>query len=175
MNWFKRLSVAHKIRVLLIGAAAAALLTAVGLLAVLEGRTFREQLVSRISTIAAITAENAIAVTGFEDRAGAAKLLTSLRSEPSIRDAAIVTMKGAVLAERLEGPQVSAFNTLAAVDLSRTSARFDGSYLYVDAPIRLEDETLGFLRVRASLSDLYATLATYCWIAIAITLVSLGI
>jgi hypothetical protein len=78
-NWFKRLPVAQKIRLIIIATAAAALLVAIGLLAIVEAVGFRQQLASRIATLAQITAVNATAITEFQDGAAAQTLVSSLQ------------------------------------------------------------------------------------------------
>ena len=190
-GWFKRLPVAQKIRFIIVATAAAALLVAIGLLSVLEAVGYREQLANRIATLAQVTAVNATAITEFQDRAGAQTLVNSLGSDPSVTVADIFTAAGDAIAEhtrvKSDAPvHLSDLRTVAArhaeafdgapmFDSRGVQLAFHGDHLDATAPIRLDGETIGYVRVEASLAQLYETLALYAWTAIVIMLAALAV
>jgi two-component system, sensor histidine kinase and response regulator len=185
--WFLRLPLAKKIRVLIVGTTTAALLIAIGLLGALEVLEYRQQIASRISTLAEITAVNAGAVTEFQDQAGAQTLVQSLSSEPAIETAQIFTLNGTSLAHfrRYAGANDSfqsiskqhsvAFDSGWMFDTTANRSAFHNGHVEVTAPIRLNDEAIGFVRIEASLSALYKTLALYAWTALGVSLTALVI
>ncbi|HYM34431.1 MAG TPA: histidine kinase dimerization/phospho-acceptor domain-containing protein, partial [Steroidobacteraceae bacterium] len=188
-NWFKRLPVAQKIRLIIIATAAAALLVAVGLLAIVEAVGFRQQLSNRIGTLAQITAVNATAITEFQDGAAAQTLVSSLRSEPAVALAEIFAASGESIAQHTTSRHAApaqnlrtttanhgaAFGDNAMFDATGVQSAFHGDHLDATAPIRLNGETIGFVHIEASLVQLYETLALYAWTAVIIMLAAMAV
>ena len=58
-------------------------------------------------------------------------------------------------------------------DESAVRYAFHESHLDVTAPIRLDGETIGYVHIDASLTQLYSTLATYGWIALGVSVLAL--
>ena len=97
-RWYRRLPITHQVTVLMVATATAALVVSIVMLGAMEAYSFRQQLVNRVSTLAQITAVNAVAATEFEDPKAAATLVNSLRSEPAIEIAQIFASGGQTLA-----------------------------------------------------------------------------
>lgn len=186
---YRRLPITKKVTVLIVATATAALLAAMLLLGAMEAYSFRQQLVNRVSTLAKITAVNAVAATEFQDVKAAGTLVSSLRTEPAIEIAQIFDRGGGeALAsyartndshvaigglERIRAEHLEL--GIKLFDPSRPQSAFHASHLDVTAPILLDDEAIGYVRIVASMDALYQTLALYAWIALGIALAALGI
>lgn len=188
--WFKRQSIPAKIRLLIMGTAAAALIVAVSLLSMVEVIGYRQQLVNRIATLAQITAANAAAAAESADSAAAKTLMQSLSTEPTIESAQFFDRHGGLLAFDSIAPNdaaltiarsdakhahADAFPFARMFDDSGVQSAFHGNHLDVTAPIRLRGEVIGHIYIVATLTHLYETLLLYAWTTVVIMLAALAI
>ena len=141
--------------------------------------------------MAKITAVNAVALTKLRDRKAAGVLVQSLRSDPTIESAQILTADDDSLAhyqrnedrqefsnpdapsenaargtQRLRNVHGPAFPSASMFDAVAVRSGSHGSHVDITAPIRLDDEIIGFVYIQASLEQLYSTLASYAAIAV---------
>lgn len=189
-RWYRKLPITRKITVLIVATATAALLVAILLLGAMEAYSFRQQLVNRISTLAEITAVNAVAATEFQDAKAAHTLVNSLRNEPAIEVAQIFEGDGRALAsyarlnnshaalssiEQIRSEHRNEPDAASMFDPQRPRGTFHASHLDVTAPVLLEGEAIGFVRIVASLEALYRTLAVYVGVAFVVAGAAIGI
>jgi two-component system, sensor histidine kinase and response regulator len=133
-----------------------------------QAASYSRSLLERLGVVAAMVAGNATAAVEFSDSRQAAKLLGSLQADPDIESGALLTADGQVLSTyRREGGTAGtdgssdswAETHLAEAGAGRASVsrlRLNGvDYL---SPIVLNNEAIGYLRVRASLERLHGQL-----------------
>jgi len=188
--WFKRQSIPIKIRLLIVGTASAALLLAVGLLSLVEVIGYRQELTSRITTLAQVTAANATSTVELQDSAAATTLLRSLSSEPAIESTHLFGKGGLLLAHDSHQPISPAADTdrdtIAEMhaepfasgrmfDAGGVQSAFHDNHVDVTAPIRSNSETIGHVYIRANLTHLYETLFLYAWTTVVIMLAALAV
>lgn len=158
---------------LLVGLVAAAVLVAgVTLLCWHEYQRGREALVQRTLGIARVTAANAVPAIEYADPHAARELLASLGREPGILHAELLDSASRPLAQfsasdsRLAAAATSATRSELAQVLEEEPAgplrqpywHFDEDHLDLRAPVLLEQQLLGELRVVASTAELRNTL-----------------
>jgi len=189
VKWYRRLPITKKVTALIVATATAALFVAILALGAMEAYSFRQQLVNRVSTLAEVTAVNAVAATEFQDAKVSNTLVNSLRTEPAIEIAQIFDSGGRALAsysranpdstiataERIgaDHPLDAALHDILQSKTPRSV--FHRSHLDVTAPVLLDGEAIGFVRIVASMDALYRTLAVFGWIALAISAAAMGI
>jgi signal transduction histidine kinase/ActR/RegA family two-component response regulator/HAMP domain-containing protein len=122
-----------------------------------EFLTFRQSTVRQLSTVAAIVANNSTAVLAFQDRSGAKEILSALRAEPHITEAALYDETGAVFSTY---PDVDAGNGVPARPAG-DGFRFDQSFLTGFQPVIQNDKRLGTLYVKSDLKAVSARFRLY--------------
>jgi signal transduction histidine kinase/DNA-binding response OmpR family regulator len=184
-SWYARVPIAKKIQLLLIATAGSALLVAVVVLGSIEAYNFRQQILDRVSTLAEMTAVNAVAAAEFQDTKSAQNLVESLRAESAVHLAGIVSADGKQLATYIvRGADTGARPTGLPLQAmrdprgmfadKRIAHQFHGSHLDVVAPIRLDSDLIGFVWIEASLDKLFDTLSLYAWTSLLVSFASLG-
>ena len=169
-NW----SLALRIRLLTVFTAAAVVVSAVTLLGWHEYGQGREQLVQRTLGVARVTAANAVSAIEYADPHAARELLSGLGREPGILYAELLDQAGRPLAQF-----AATDSRLAAADTAATRAElnqilqhdvsgpahaafwhFDSDHLDLRAPVLLEGQVLGELRLIASTAEVRDSLRT---------------
>ena len=167
-NW----SLALRIRLLIGLAATAVVVMALALLGWREYQQAREQLVQRTLGVARVAAANAVAAIEYADPHAARELLASLGREPGILHAELLDAAGRPLAQfSASEPKLAAAKTAATraeLDeiLQQASTgrapqaywHFDDDHLDLRAPVLLERQLLGELRLVASTAETRDTL-----------------
>jgi two-component system, sensor histidine kinase and response regulator len=187
---FQRLALSVRIRVVVGVTSAAALLLAVLALGMVEIFEYRQQLVGRIASLAQVSAANATGATEFQDRATAARVIRSLSSDPSIDSAQLSHINGEILAhytrekdqghpaqmslDALRHMHAPAFTGARMFDTERVLHAFHQTHLDVTAPVRLDGQAIGYVRIEASLHQMFATIATFGWIALGVCVAALA-
>jgi signal transduction histidine kinase/DNA-binding response OmpR family regulator len=153
------------IRQKLIGFAAAT--TAVALLLSGAGMmtydyvTFRETKLSNVAAIAEVVGLNSAASLAFEDKAGAKKLLESLRVKPSIVGACLYRADGTLFV-CYERPGGAAVFTIPAA--REDSGVFEDNRLRLFRTIMLDGERAGRIYLESDLTELRSRLVSFAWI-----------
>ena len=129
--------------------------------------SYRNVTVERLAVATGIVARNATASVEFEDARQATSLLKSLGAESSIRTGAIVSADGAVLAQVGDALRIDAISfdpehwgQTEQARLESFAHRFSLRRIDTITPIRLHDELLGYVFVRAGLDRLHRELIT---------------
>jgi PAS domain-containing protein len=113
--------------------------------------SFRQRMVSDLSTLADMLADNVTAAISFIDHKDAEKVLNSLRAKPSIVFARIDLENGPVFAQYKSDRDVFVFDEkLPRVD----SYRFVKDRLVMSRKIMLDDQRLGTLYLQSDLREL---------------------
>jgi two-component system, sensor histidine kinase and response regulator len=151
MFWKRDLSLASKLRLLVMGAAVlAVLLVAVGL-ETARVYSLRQTLADRLVTLATVVAQNA--ATSPRSRSGdaATQVLATLRAEHDVRAATLYDSAGTVLADlELDGGSASAEPAGFAAETA--TIRFRGlARATIRVPVMLGDARTGTLRLEANL------------------------
>ncbi|PWF41457.1 GGDEF-domain containing protein, partial [Massilia glaciei] len=122
---------------------------------------------------ARIVGNNSAAALMFRDGPAGEETLSGLAASPSVTGAAIFDAGGATLAryQRSNAPQLAP----PSPELAAAGHAYHADHLDVAEPIRVNDQQIGFVRIRASLDGLFARLFTYAGLTLGIALCSLGL
>ena len=130
----------------------------------IEYRLFRDTLVQQMTALAEIVAETSRAAVAFDDAGTADVMLQSLRAEGAINSAQLYRANGTRLAsydaggrdfEREDAEDGEWLVAGVSSQVATTLHRFDGDYLDVLAPIRLDGETIGYVHLDGNFSGFY--------------------
>jgi signal transduction histidine kinase len=137
-------------------------------LATYEYVTFRKTMVQNLSVLAEVIGGNSMAALAFDDSRAAIEVLSALQAEASVVSASLYDAEGRLFASRPENEVPSPM----AVDPEETGYhRFEGSSLFMSKPVVLDRESLGSVRIKANMEEIYVRLRGY---AIIVILVLLG-
>ena len=147
----RRRSVREKLSfVFSISFAATLLITVGGFSGILlydRSRSFVEELVS----IAKVGSSTSRAALTFSDRPAAERILSAFASKPSITFAALVMRDGTILAVHGKRPQLPAYTPMPV----KTITNWTADYVEVLEPVVLDNELIGYLRIRSGLDSFY--------------------
>ncbi len=166
MRWLSTLPLATKLRVSIGYAAGVALLVASGLYITAEAISLRDSLSRHLVTLTSAVAKNTAGALTFGDRQLAGELLSSLQADPSIRSVTLEDATGQVLVDLSfaggRPPQAGEPLTGRAAGergASTSGAHFHGlTHAHVVAPVILDGERIGTVRLDAELTQLYVQL-----------------
>ncbi len=151
-------SIQKKLRRMLLAISAVVLLLAVGTFVTYEVLAFRKSHKQIISTVAAVLADNCNSSLVFQDVQDGERLLTSLRTEPTIHLAVLYDTNRTVFA-------LYPTNTIAAAlpkTLGHDRNAYENGKLVIVQPVRDElQKRVGTLYLEADLSPLYQRLQLY--------------
>jgi diguanylate cyclase (GGDEF)-like protein len=152
-------------------AAAAAVFAASVALIVIQFLALRGALADDMRVQARIVGNNSAAALMFQDALAGEETLRGLAVSPSVTGAAIFDARNATLAsyQRHNAPQLAA----PTAELAAAGHIYHFGYLDVVEPIDVNNQQIGFVRIRASLDQLFARLFTYAFLTLAIALCSL--
>jgi len=146
-----RLSIKRKLILMIMAVSSVALLFASLAFITFQWFSFRQRMVSDLSTLADMLADNVTAAISFIDHKDAEKVLNSLRAKPSIVFARIDLENGPVFAQYKSDRDVFVFDEkLPRVD----SYRFVKDRLVMSRKIMLDDQRLGTLYLQSDLREL---------------------
>lgn len=171
------LPVRYKVTAIAVMTTTIVLVLASALFVALEINNYRRALVQELTAIAQITSSNSTAAILFNDIPAAQETLGALKARPNIQSASIYTLDGDQFA-RFGG----AVGTIDWVrELGSTIGANSGvrnrqpysltwSLSAVDlyGPVIFDDEIIGAIHIRSSLTQLYATFETYLGVVLLI-------
>lgn len=165
MKQFKNLSIERKLRTIIIIACMGAFFMLSSAFIVNEIVTFRKGMLHNISTLSDVVGINSTAAIAFQDQETLKELLDSLRAEPQVVAACIMTDKKSVLATFINSTEhdlanISAWtaDATAFAELVNEGHRFSRTYFDYVRPIALNNKIIGSIFIRAGLQDLYYNL-----------------
>jgi len=155
--WFRRQSVAGKLRTTALVTSGATLIAACSVFAVYDYANSRSRLVRDVTMLADIVGTNSTAALTFKDAAAATDMVRATAVNGHIFDARLYSRDGSLLAsylrEGLSWGHVMADEELPAPGAS--AAVFEGDHLRVVRPIVLEQQVIGSIVVESSTGDIW--------------------
>jgi signal transduction histidine kinase/CheY-like chemotaxis protein len=161
MRHRRKLSIQTKLTILLALTACVAVLLACAAIVVNDLRTLRASLVQRLNAEASVFGAQCAAALHFDQPEGATDTLASLSEEPVIVGAQLYDARGRLFAG-YQRPGAPSLN--AAPPLPNGHYFTDDGYLDLYEAVRQNDEHLGTIRLRASLSELNDQMLRYAMI-----------
>jgi two-component system sensor histidine kinase/response regulator len=165
MRWISNLSLAAKLRLIVVYAAAVALLVASVLYMSEEVLNLRRSLAQHLLTLATTVAANTTAALTFSDRPDARNVLGSLRADPNIRAVTLYDAAGNVFVEITLGAANTSLSerwwawAIADPVDAKQAIRFGGlTRVQIQVPVMLDGDRIGTIRVEADLAQLYTQL-----------------
>jgi signal transduction histidine kinase/CheY-like chemotaxis protein len=164
MSLLRRLSLRHKLTLLMLLTGVVALLLACGAFVVYEQITFRNSMARDLALLADVIGANSTAALTFHDSDAAREQLRSLRAQAHIIAAGIYGQSGAPFAvyTRIEG----AVGVPGHAPPPGTVLTRDG--LTVSRPIVLAGDTIGTIVVRSDLREMRARVRGYGLLVLAV-------
>ncbi len=177
MNWLRNSSLQHKIRWSIVAVAALAMLAAALLSIVGEVQLYKRNLESHVAVLASSIGSNSAAALLFSDMKQAQSVLGSASADSFVTDAHIFGVDREVVAryENRERPLGIPFPAEYLSEAANGRVHwYDGWQSYGQiAPIRFDGEVIGYIAIRSSLDELWATLRLYASFALAALTVAL--
>ncbi len=153
------LSIAHKLRRMMMLVSGTALLVAALVYSIYGALSYYDATIVRLSTMSKIIGTNSSAALSFSDPLTATQLLSALDHEPDIKQAMIFDKQGNIFAQFvrqdmsvIEQPMLPQY--IAAGD-SRTISALNFDHIDVFSSIVFDGATLGYIQLSASLKPLY--------------------
>lgn len=181
---FANLPVRFKVTAIAVITTTIVIVLASALFVALEINNYRRALVQELSAIAQITSSNSTAAILFNDGAAAEETLGALVARPNIESASIYTADGGQFARfgepagRLDLNRALRPNAGANSGADRKQAySVAWSLRSVDlsGPILFDDEIIGAIHLRSSLSQIYATIETYLQVVLLIIVLAIAV
>ncbi|MEM8684726.1 MAG: histidine kinase dimerization/phospho-acceptor domain-containing protein, partial [Pseudomonadota bacterium] len=158
MSFFSNLSLSKKLVVITVGTAVVSLVLATAILSVSQAYAYRSDLSLQMVTVANAIGTNNVAAITFEDGVLGDQALSTLSADASFLFASLYDLAGARLASFRSvqaGAKTDSLNTALlaeAVDSRVTVTSYHGfDYVDVIEPVVYENNTVGFIHIRASL------------------------
>jgi two-component system sensor histidine kinase/response regulator len=169
-RWIGNLSLAAKLRLIIVYAAAVALLVASVLCMSGEALSLRHSLAAHLLTLATTVSENTTGALTFADRPSARSVLGTLRADPNIRSVTLYDAKGKVFVDvpfvldaAAPEERLQAWAITQAVHGKRT-IRYRGlTLVHIEVPVVLDGDQVGTIHVDADLQELYSQLQISLW------------
>jgi diguanylate cyclase (GGDEF)-like protein/PAS domain S-box-containing protein len=140
-----------------------------------EKLELRKQAAHELSMKAGIVADSSTAALSFVDQAAATEVLTALRSDPDLTEAAIYDRENHLFAwYDYRGPGSGKTSRPPATP-GRTGEYLEGGNLYVSQTILLSGQPIGTVFLKSGMDHAESRLRRYVWIVCAVPLVSLGL
>lgn len=140
-----------------------ALALTAGAFATYELVSFRRHLLQTAQTIAGITAAQTAAAVDFDDDATAQDILSKLRADPTILQAAVYDSEGDLMAHYPSRLANAAFPAVHPPE-----ARFEPNGLHIFQPVELRGKVIGSLYLKWDLGPAYARIRFYGLLALCV-------
>mgnify|MGYP000152978395 CR=1 FL=1 len=161
---YGHLSVAQKIRWMIMSTTTVALLLASIVFVSVEVMISRKALVERVSVLAEFVSTHVTAALTFDDADTATDMLQSMISDRDISQARIFDSSGELFASFHPVGRPAAVieqSTLQALTTGTTAHQFNQNTLHLVAPIDLDGEQIGLLYIQVSLNNMTQQIVTY--------------
>ncbi len=142
------------------------LLLAGGAFVAYDATSVRQQLVTRLTSLATVIGANCTAAISYGDAARGTENLETLSTEPHVQAAAIYLTNGTVFAAyHRTGPRAAPYDRAAPHPAGVT---FENGAISVGVPILLDGDRLGTVYVRGDTAELAERLRRYLTIVLAV-------
>ena len=183
MSNTRTLTIAQKLRNMILVVTGGALLISSVIYLAIEFYSYRQSLIERAEVLAHFISTNSTAALSFGDRKTANRLLSSLRSEPSVDYAAMYLSdgelfaeytRGAVAASRIRAAAGKWMDSLLPEQLEKTAYRVHGNHIGTYQPVYLGEEYLGYIILHTNLNRLFSRIVDYLFVVSFFWLVIMG-
>jgi signal transduction histidine kinase/DNA-binding response OmpR family regulator len=174
MNWHRDLSLASKLRLLVLAATVLSILVITAMYSAAQLFTLRDTIAERLMTLSTVVGENAAASLKSNNRASALNVLRTLRADPDVRAVTLYDATGAIFADLEFGGAGNGAASAGPAQESEAMRAMDLSRTQIHAPVMLDGTRIGTIRVDASLGQVRTQLlgaAKYMLIALLIACV----
>lgn len=166
-------SIATRLTMMNMLVSGAALLLACAGFLVYDQITFRHGLLHTLSAQAQIIGSNSISALLFNDPQAAAQTLSALKSSPNIASAGILTEDRQPFAQYIRGGSDEILSIPALRDNQIEGYVFGSRHVILARRILSDRRTIGFVFIRADLSEIDSRLRRYALISAGVLVVSL--
>ena len=171
MSFLTNISIAQKLRRIILLISGIVLIIASLAYVTIELVSYRKFMADHLSVLADVIGTNASASLIFDDPQTAVKVLNSLRSESAIAGATIFKTTGEEFASYRASSMKNGIEEDSpwrnwALAQNQTVYRYGDDELDLLAPIRLDEEVIGFLHIESNLQSLYIQITNYLQIVI---------
>ena len=173
MNASRTLTIAQKLRYMILVVTGGALLLSSIIYLAIEFYSYRQTLIERAEVLAHFISTNSTAALSFGDRNTANRLLSSLQSEPSVDYAALFLANGELFAEysagaapvsNLQATVRSWVDGFSPEQRSASAYRVHGNHIGTYQPVYLDDEYLGYIVLHTNLNRLFSRITDYLFV-----------
>jgi len=181
---FANLPVRFKVTAIAVITTTIVIVLASALFVALEINNYRRALVQELTAIAEITSSNSTAAILFNDGAAAEETLGALGARPNIESASLYTVDGTQFARFGEPAGRIDLNWVLGPN-ARAKSGADSKHAYSMAwslrsvdlagPILFDDEVIGAIHMRSSLSQIYATIETYLKVVLLVIALAIAV
>jgi signal transduction histidine kinase/ActR/RegA family two-component response regulator len=168
MHCLTNIPIKRKLTVTTMLTSGVALLLACMAFVAYEMVAFRKDMVSNLSSVAAVIGENSAAALAFDDPQSAVETLQSLNTHPNVVGAALYAKDGSVFATY----RGVAGKDFVAPAVQGTLYRFEDDRLRLFHTFALAGEQLGTVYIESDMSELDARMGRYLLIGVLVLLVS---
>jgi len=173
MRFVSNLPITKKLMLITMGASALALLVSTVVNVLVHGYTYREMLAEHLTTVASAIGSNNVAALTFEDQRLGQQALSALENEPTFLEAHLYDRNGSRLADYVRGDSSAPASGTGgfsagpgpgllgdSIDRQETVYRFEGfRYLDLVSPVTYDGGLVGYVHIRASMSNMFVSLA----------------
>ncbi|NKB50004.1 MAG: HAMP domain-containing protein [Alphaproteobacteria bacterium] len=171
------LPVRYKVTAIAVMTSTIVLVLASALFVALEVNNYRRALVQELTAIAQITSSNSTAAILFNDGPAARETLGALDARPNIQSASLYTLNGGQFArfgepagqfDRHRNPAAETYPNSSAGGEQPYSLTWSLGAVDLYGPVLFDNEVIGAIHIRSSLTQLYATFETYLGVVLLI-------
>ncbi|MDK9706612.1 MAG: response regulator [Desulforhopalus sp.] len=152
-NWFRHLPIRYKLHAIVLLSCTVALTLVMFASFCSQWFLVRKQLADEVRTLAMVIAESCSAGIAFEDRPALSTILKSLAAKPNVVSGMIYNAQGQLYA-KYQGNGSSDVHETLPEGLKEKGYQFHGQHVEVLQPVILNNETIGFLFLTVSLTEI---------------------
>jgi two-component system, sensor histidine kinase and response regulator len=158
MSILRDMSIGRKLTAIILSITAVTLLLVCAVMFSYDVVMTRRAMVTDVSTLADMVADNSTAALTFHDVQAAQEVLRSLRTQPHIAEACLYSQDGKLFAAYVRNGKDS---DLSAPSIRQDGAFFEGGHLLVFRKVRLASDSIGTVYLESDFSEMNARLRTY--------------
>ncbi|MFO0949276.1 MAG: response regulator [Planctomycetota bacterium] len=169
LTWLRDMPIRAKLMLLLVMVVAVVLLLSGVAFVINDVTMLRWSLVRHLSAMSVVLGENSISALEFGDLTSANQVLAALEFEPDVQFACIFDRNGVIFARHVNGVPAD----FVPPPIERNVQRFSNGYLEIFQELIHNDEFVGTIYLRATLTDVYRQMQPNMVIVACVLLISL--
>ncbi len=175
-NYLRSVTVAGKLKIVIMATTFAALFVACGAAAAYDFVSLRSQMVRNLSILAELMGSNSTASLSFQDADVAAEVLRSLRAHSNVTRAATFTPDGKVFARyNRDMSKAETKADTSEIEAGEPGHQFSAGRLVLFEDIDLDGDKVGKVFIESDLAEIYAREWTYLGMASVIMAIALAV